>query len=318
MTQLAPQAQPASAPLAAIPDHVKALMKPVGSNAYRDDFGELSAQDFGVSFLKIVCQMSKEALPNWDKRGAQPMPVGTMFVSRTHKIIQPGTFFVPLLRKVRYIHWLGKPGQGKMAFTTDNKNDPRITSIHGLDFRDDPENPGKQKAPAVTQYINFYILLQGETEPMILSFYRTGIKKGRAMTQDLHTACHTAHWTLPMLTFMYKIVDPVFEVNEGQQWPVVTTEPAGYTPAEIITKCQAALELAKAMSEASTGAEFQNIDENAGGGNAETEAPENLKPAQPAQVAAPAAPMNVMPLPTAPAAAPVAPPQPPATQKVVW
>jgi mono/diheme cytochrome c family protein len=71
-----------------------------------------------------------------------------MFLSRDAIIIPAGTPFIPLCRAVRYILWEGKPGEGKLVFMTDDRNDDRIQAIHGLEFRKDPKT-GKNEAPLV-------------------------------------------------------------------------------------------------------------------------------------------------------------------------
>ena len=166
--------------LAKIPSYLQKYVKPVEQST---DFGELDPADFGLDILKIVQAQSKEAMP-----GPGQLEQGTMFLSKTGTVIQPGTKFVPLLKTLRYIYWKGRPGDGELVFMTDDRDDPRIKAIDGLAFR--KEN-GETKAPLVTTYMNFYCWItdsQLPDIPVLISFKRTGFPDGRKVLRDLRVA----------------------------------------------------------------------------------------------------------------------------------
>jgi len=293
----------------AVPDYIKAL---VTTGQHKSDFGTIDNSDIGVGFLKLVSVQSKEFKPNWGGRNEQPLPLNTMFLSRDHKIIPPGTPFIPLIRKVTYIYWEGRPGNGRMIFSTDDANDPRIVKIKGLEFRKD-ERTGKQSPPLVTRYTNYYIITPfNPDEPVVMSFYRTSLTIGRRFTQDLIRATHGGD--LPLYALTYTLGVPFVKRDGQNEWPQLNIEPCGFTDPKIIDKAKKGAEAAHFLAQTFGATEAASLDEGL-----DEEAGVETLDAQPVQATpapAPAAP------PVTPAAPAQTPPQAPPIQaqptKALW
>jgi hypothetical protein len=182
-----------------------------------------------------------------------------MFISRNRQILPVGTQFIPLIRTVNYIKWAGRPGEGRMEFSTSDENDPRITKINGLAFIQDPRT-GETKPPLVTKYVNFYCLTNGyPDEPLILSFYRTSDPIGRRFTQDVFKATKCGH--LPLRALVYQFGAPTVKRDKGQEWVQFNPQPAGFAPPQAEEKINKMYEFAESLKQASTGAEFQQLRE---------------------------------------------------------
>jgi hypothetical protein len=239
-----------------VPDYLQPLINESGEN--QEAFGALKPADFGIGFVKLVQQMSREVKPG--PNGEPGLPLGKMFVSRDRSIILSGTPFIPLYRKVSYIRWLGKPGDGKMDFATDREDDPRIRKIDGLSFRKNPQT-GESEPPLVTTYVNFYLWSKAfEAEPLILSFYRTGTQVGRRLTQDLFRATKGAK--LPLYSLMFKFGEPTITRDGQLEWYQFNVVPNGYTPEKLMPKAAEMFDLAKTLATASTGVEFSALEDS--------------------------------------------------------
>lgn len=232
---------------------------------YDDQLGQLDRADLGISFVKLVHGSSKEATKGWGQTGAEPaMPIGTMFISGSHRIIAPDTEFIPLIRTVSYIHWEGRPGDGRILFMANDKNDPRILKIDGLTFKKDP-NTGDTIPPPVTTYVNFWILTKfNMEEPIILSFYRTALPLGRDLTRNVMRA--TKGNKLPLFALKYKLKEPRIVVDGDNRWPQFVIESAGYVDKPDLAAH--AEKLAKTAAELNNMSreEFAHAVENEGGG----------------------------------------------------
>jgi hypothetical protein len=236
-----------------LPEHIRALVKPVDAQGnrqtYREEFGHLDQQDFGLNFLKMCYQSSRPLTGVWPTPDGKQPPLGTMFLSRSGQIIPVGTAFIPLRRATRYILWEGKPGDGRMVFSTQDPKDPQITSINGLTWKKDA-NTGKPIPPSVTEYVSFYIMLPQYDYPVILSFKRKGMAEGRQLTQMLMEA--TQFSTIPQRSFMFVLNAPR-ETREGQfMWFNHTIQAAGFTPPSAIEKASKLSELAAAIDQATS------------------------------------------------------------------
>jgi hypothetical protein len=153
----------------------------------------MSPSDVGLNILKVVQRMSAQA---------KTMPLGSYFLSVSGEVIAPDTIFAVLFRKTTYIKWIGKPGEGKIDFRTDNPNDPRILADDGLTFRKSAE--GKTLPPSVTQYMNFYVVLATHPkEPMLLSFKRTFLPVGRKLTQAITRGLQNPG--LPLFSLLFRL-----------------------------------------------------------------------------------------------------------------
>jgi len=215
-----------------------------------------------LSFVKLTHTQSKEFKNNWGGRNEPGMPEGTMFLSRDHQVLPIGTPIILLLRTIKYIYWIGRPGDGRMEFQTDNKQDQRICKINGLEFLKD-ERTGKPKAPLVTTYYNFYCVTPYNLEePSILSFYRKSMPLGKKLIQDL--ARLTRMGQLPMYLWLYKLGKPGIAVDGQNTWPQFNLEPAGATDPNILEKIEKVHGVAELFAQASTGAEMGQLEEEGG------------------------------------------------------
>jgi hypothetical protein len=238
-----------------VPEYLQTLVGENGEN--QSAFGALKPADFGIGFVKLVQQMSREVKPG--PNGEPGLPLGAMFISRDRSPIAIGTPFIPLYRKVTYIRWLGKPGTGTMDFATDREDDPRIRKIDGLAFKKNPQT-GESEPPLVTAYVNFYIWTKAfESEPLLLSFYRTGTQVGRRLTQDLFRATKGAK--LPLYSLMFKFGEPAVTRDGQLEWYQFSVTPNGFTPEKLLPKAAEMFDLAKTLANASSGVEFSSLEE---------------------------------------------------------
>lgn len=220
-------------------------------NAPTDAMGEILPSDLGVPFVKMVHGQSAEAKPNWGGNNEQPMQQGTMFLSSNHTILPPGTPFIVLCRRVSYIKWIGKPGDGKIAYSTLDRNDPRIVKEDGLNFRKDPSDPTgmKQLPPLVTTYYNYYVLTPFNMEqPHVLSFYRTGMETGKKLLRAIFEGTNGFKANPYVLKFEFGT--PHWEQDGKNSWPQFTFKPAGFTSENTLKKAKEVLPLALMMAQA--------------------------------------------------------------------
>lgn len=281
-----------------------------------DDFGQLRPQDFGFSFVKFVYQGSRSGTNQWGTLQApnaqQPqMPgFGTMYLSRNGFVIPPGTPFVPLLRRPRYIRWRDqKPGAG-MLYMTHDPEDARVIKERGLEWRPDPTDPTgkKQLPPLVTAYINFYCFVPVAPDaPVILSFHKTGYVDGKKFTQDLFALAQGGE--LPMYSQKFAFNTPQMIDDGKNKWFRFTFIPQGQVRADFLPTLKKMHDDAKAIDAILTGAEFSGVED------AEEETPTTPSQPTPPQTpnaleTAPNTPAPALIIPAAPTpAAPTAPPQ---------
>jgi hypothetical protein len=308
---------------ASVPAH---LQKYVHDKPNVKQMGHIDSSDIGINMIKLGHAQNKECKrAGWGVTGQEPqVPVGSMFLSRDGKIIPPGTNFIPLLRTVKYIKWTGKPGQdGRIDFSTDDENDARIKAIKGLEFRKD-SNSGENLPPLVTKYINFYIMIQGVELPILLSFKRTAIPDGKALTSSLIMA--TQGNLLDYFCLVFTFNQPKIVRDGDQDWFGFSITPAGFTPPQAIEKAEKMCRLAESLSEITSPAEFEGEEpvKHTQAANEPTQATQQILqgaavviPQQQQQQAAPPAPPALLPpamtnatppppLQTAPNAAPAA------------
>jgi hypothetical protein len=230
-------------------------------------FGHLERADFSLNIIKCVTPTSPQMRAGWGPTKKEPaLPLGTLFLSRSGVVLPPGTPFIPLCRAIRYILWQEDGSRlGKMIFATENANDERITSIKGLEFTVDPVTK-KNKAPLVTTYINFYVMLKGVDAPVIFPFKRTSTPDGRRLTQDIVMATQGGHF--PMFTLVFKLTG--FKEMQGNSnfWHIPTWEAAGKTgegrseaeAEELLKRAAKMKELAQNLATAASAEEFAEHD----------------------------------------------------------
>jgi hypothetical protein len=241
-----------------VPEHLRAYYKQGG---YREDIGRIDPSDVGTVFLKLVHGTMREAMPGWDGNPATPgMQLGTMFLSNDRKIVPVNTPIYPLYRTVRYIRWQGKPGDrdSKIVAITGNREDPRILAERGLEFKEGRD--GKTTAPLWTTYTNVYVAIPYANEPVVISFYRTSTTVGRNWTRALLRA--TQSFSLPLYTTKWLLGQPKIETDGKNHWAQIHIVPAGFTEVDRLKKLEALAEDAKFLVEASTGADFLNLEDS--------------------------------------------------------
>jgi hypothetical protein len=236
-----------------LPAHLAGLLKQEPG----DDFGKLKPSDFGIGFVKICGPTSRERRAS--ETGEPAIPEGAYFCSRDRSIIPIGTPFVPLCRQVTYIKWEGKPGEGRMAFSTSDPNDKRIRDCNGLTFIKNPRT-NDVEPPLVTEYVNYYCLVGDYTEPLMLSFKRTSYPIGRKLTRDLFQ--YTKGNCLPLFSVFFKFEMPILKTEGSNAWFQLGYAYQGYVPATVLDRAKEMHELAITMRQASTGAEFREVEDD--------------------------------------------------------
>lgn len=240
-----------------VPEYLKKYQQPTANH---EDFGEIDSSDLGINMLKIGQDNSRECKKaGWGVTGQEPqIPQKSIFLSKDGKIIAPGTGFIPLIRTVKYIHWIGKPGDGRIDFMCDDKNDERIVKIDGLAFKKDP-NSGETIAPPVVKYINFYVMLQGYELPVLLSFKRTSIPDGKWLTQSTMMATQQ-NGNIPMHMLVYLLGEPKTVVDGKMEWYAMTFKPAGFTPDEVAPKAKKMADFARNLTKLFSAKEYEAIE----------------------------------------------------------
>ena len=89
--------------------------------------------------------------------------------------------FIPIAMHRKYIKWIPRDEGGGIEYQTSNSQDPRV-------IKDTQWGPHGEK-PSCTKYLNFLVLLEGETLPIVLSFAMTSYQAGR----KLYTMCKMAN-----------------------------------------------------------------------------------------------------------------------------
>ena len=250
-----------------LPAHIAAMAK---KDAYADQFGAISGRDIKLNIIQIVYGDDRRTKPGWGVAGNEPaLPVKTMVLSQSGQIIPPGTPFVPVFRSVRYIAWTGRPGDGQMLFSTINKDDERIKHflkdpatgrwISGLAFLKDPRT-GETMAPAVTEYINFFIMLPICEWPCLLSLKRSSTPSGHKLTSDILMATITKDGErIPIYSLMFKFGEPkTIDENSPKPYYHLTWQPAGFTTrAETFAKAAELSVTAEALNSITTPEELE-------------------------------------------------------------
>ena len=228
------------------------------AGAYAQDAGDVTIADIGLSFIKLIHGMSKEAKPGWDGPESKALAPGTMLLSRQKKILPVGTIFVPLLRSTRYIKWEGRPGDGRMIDVCESANDPKIQRDNGLAWIRD--EAGDLVPPSWTKYVNFWCITpHNPQEPAILSFYRTSLPVAKRLTSELLRLTNV--WSLPLFLFKFEFRTPRWAQKGNNSWPQIEFAYQGPVKQEGLTKTENAYKIAQALFQA-TSKEAQISKEN--------------------------------------------------------
>lgn len=154
--------------------------------------------------------------------------------------------FMPILGWKEWIKWSPERGKG-IVYRTKFKNE---VPAEDLEWNRETNAP-----PAVTEYINFAVIFEGDTSPVVLSFARTQYKGG----QTLHTLESLRGRRGPGL---YKFGTRE-KSNEKGEWLIPHIQPVGDPPAELT-------ELASILFDSMSGSEIKtNIDPSEGESDAE-------------------------------------------------
>jgi len=97
---------------------------------------------------------------------------GTL-VNQISKTKLPTDIFIPIAMHKKYIKWIPRGEGGGVEYQTSDSQDPRV-------IKDTKWGAGGQK-PSCTAYLNFLVLLEGSTLPIMLSFSMTSYQAGRKL-----------------------------------------------------------------------------------------------------------------------------------------
>jgi hypothetical protein len=220
-----------------MPEYLNKAADPQNEEAY----GQIYRGDLGVSRLSLGQTMSPQVKEGTVKKGE-------MFLSETGIIVPPNTPFMILRRERIYYKFKNRnPLSGKgVEFVTKDPMDPRIVKIRGLDFQDDPNEPGKKVAPTVTEFLNHYILLPKtfSTEPVLLSFKRTSLPAGRKLFKKLSRILQDRH--VPIYGALFILRQPIIDKYSNYEFNI---EFCQYTPEAHLARAKEASVLAKHMAD---------------------------------------------------------------------
>lgn len=89
--------------------------------------------------------------------------------------------FIPVAMQRKYIKWIPRNEGGGVEYQTNDPKDPRV-------IKDTAWGAHGEK-PTCTAYMNFLVILEGQTLPIVLSFSMTNYQEGR----KLYTMCKMAN-----------------------------------------------------------------------------------------------------------------------------
>lgn len=124
-------------------------------------------------------------------------------------------FFMPIAMHRKYIKWVPRDQGGGIEYQTSDPNDKRVL--------EDTKWGAHGEKPTCTAYMNFLVLLEGTTMPIVLSFSMTNYQEGR----KLYTMCKMAN--CDMWLKKYKLGTKAKTNNMGT-WHVLDVSEAGDAP----------------------------------------------------------------------------------------
>lgn len=122
--------------------------------------------------------------------------------------------FIPVAMHRKYIRWIPRDQGGGIEYQTTDSSDKRVIA--------DTKWGAHGEKPTCTSYMNFLVLLEGETLPIVLSFSMTNYQEGR----KLYTMCKMAN--CDMWLRKYKLTTKIKKNNMGT-WHVFDVSEAGKT-----------------------------------------------------------------------------------------
>ena len=133
-------------------------------------------------------------------------------VNQISKTPLPTEYFVPITMQRRYIKWIPRDQGGGVEYQTSDPTDKRV--IEDIKWGSHGEKP------SCTAYMNFLILLEEQTLPIVLSFSMTNYQEGR----KLYTMCKMANCDIWLKR--YKVGTKAKTNNMGT-WHVFDISEAG-------------------------------------------------------------------------------------------
>jgi len=94
-------------------------------------------------------------------------------VNQISKSPLPTNIFIPIAMHRKYIKWIPRDQGGGIEYQTTDPHDVRVIA-------DTKWGPHGEK-PTCTSYMNFLVLLEGATLPLVLSFSMTNYQEGRKL-----------------------------------------------------------------------------------------------------------------------------------------
>jgi len=94
-------------------------------------------------------------------------------VNQISKTPLPTDIIIPIAMHRKYIKWVPRNEGGGIEYQTSDPNDPRVIQ--------DTKWGAHGEKPTCTKYLNFLVLLEGSTLPIVLSFAMTSYQAGRKL-----------------------------------------------------------------------------------------------------------------------------------------
>lgn len=121
---------------------------------------------------------------------------------------------IPIAMHRKYIKWIPRDEGGGIEYQTNDRNDPRV--------KEDTKWGAHGEKPSCTAYMNFLVLLEGSTLPIVLSFAMTNYNTGK----KLYTLCKMTGKDMWMNR--YKL-SSLSRTNKMGTWHVFEVDEAGKT-----------------------------------------------------------------------------------------
>ena len=144
-------------------------------------------------------------------------------VNQISKSPLPTNIIIPIAMHRKYIRWIPRSEGGGIEYQTTDANDPRVIT--------DTKWGAHGEKPTCTAYLNFLVLLEGSTLPIVLSFSMTNYQTGR----ELYTMAKMAN--CDMWLKKYKLSTKSKKNNMGT-WFVFDISEAGDTKPEDVAVAQ--------------------------------------------------------------------------------
>lgn len=135
-------------------------------------FGDEDTAELLLPRIELLQAMSPAVANGQGKAGE--------LVNQITKTALTTNIFVPIAMHRKFIKWIPRDEGGGIEYQTTDPKDPRV-------IKDTAWGPSGEK-PKCTKYLNFLVLLEGDTLPIILSFAMTSFQTGR----KLYTMCKMA------------------------------------------------------------------------------------------------------------------------------